>query len=466
MSKKLLLLPLISCVLLASCTEEGANDTTIELPKQAQGKTITFKASPLSVETKSLSTKVEVIPNGNSDDLEWSDEAVSFFFYDNIARKQFFDEAIVTPIFGGADMDVTVPEDEGSYGVYAISPSGSYFTDNRSTTTLTIDNQTQDGTDLSHLSPYVFLYSHPENKLEVDNKGNSIGDIPLNFDVLASLIRFDVVNNSNTAVTLNSITVKFDGGGTLYKTATLNDLDGTLSYGNSEVHGEMTLTLENASLIANAGASRAYRAYMATFPSNGKGDLLIDLNVTANGVSFTIEYKLADSEILEGKRLYVGLDIIATDIPNADGSKYMTNGNNMYLTYQYPTTLTGGLQTWMIENSIEGSPDNAGVGFGALYYPASSASACVYPWRLPTVADYTRLLPLLVDESHLWAQVQESAGFYYMNSWSSHIQVRIWLSDSNNTLMFTLPSGSFDISNAQRWGGAGPIGSYVRCIRD
>ena len=426
MNKKLLFLPLIGCALFASCTEEGANDTNnqTELPKQAQGKTVTFKAAPLSVETKSLSTKVEVIPNGNNDDLEWTDESVSFGFFDG--SNIIFDEATVTPVFGGARMDVTIPEDPGTYSVYAISPSGSYFTDNRATTALTIDNQTQVGNDLSHLSPYVFLYSNPSTKLVVDENKNSTGEIPLSFDIISSLIRFDIVNNSSTEVTLNSITIKFDGDGTLYKTATLNDLLGTLTY-NGATHNEMTLTLDNASLAANS--SNPFSAYMAAFPSNGQGDLLIDLNITANGFQGIIAYIVTGSDISSGDRFYVGLNIINTDIP--DGSNIMKNGDNWYRTFDFPSGPDGSFQTWMIQNSVERPSTYSSLGYGSFYNRNTRSNACVSPWRLPTLDEYKALaqsltIPIyrnawLSDKSPNSKYVGSMYGeeTYYSMHWSS-----------------------------------------------
>jgi hypothetical protein len=407
MNKKLLFLPLIGCALLASCSEEGTNDAnnTIELPKQAHGKTITFKAEPLSVETKSLSTKVDVIPNGNNDDLEWTDESVSFGFFDG--SNIIFDDATVTPVFGGAKMDVTIPEDPGTYGVYAISPSGSYFTDNRATTTLTIDNQTQVGRDLSHLSPYVFLYSNPSTKLVVDENKNSTGDIPLSFDVLSSLIRFDIVNNSSTEVTLNSITIKFDGDRSLYKTVTLNDLDGTLTY-NGVTHDEMTLTLNNASLRANA--SDPFSAYMAAFPSNGSGDLLIDLGVTANGYSNVLKYILSNTSFDRSQRSYIELDVLDSDIPLLDGSIIKRIGNNDYKTFIFETGPFGTPQLWMIEDSREGSTKHSAPGPGHYYDDATRWQACPAPdWKLPNKNEFTALKSIL----HLNPQLYTLYTVYY-----------------------------------------------------
>ena len=462
MNKKLLFLPLIGCALLASCTEEGANDTNnqTELPKQAQGKTVTFKAAPLSVETKSLSTKVEVIPNGNNDDLEWTDESVSFGFFDG--SNIIFDEATVTPVFGGARMDVTIPDVPGTYGVYAISPSGSYFTDNRATTALTIDNQTQVGNDLSHLSPYVFLYSNPSTKLVVDENKNSTGDIPLSFDILSSLIRFDIANNSNTAVTLNSIEIKFSGGGTLYKTATLNDLDGSLTY-NGETHDEMALTLTGASLAANS--SNPFSAYMAAFPSNGQGDLLIDLDIIANGLTTTIEYLLNGSEILKESRLFVELDIIDSDIPNADGTFNRLVGDNYYATTIVPSGVNNANQIWMVEQSREGNPTHEGHGYGALYLWSVAQTACPDPWRLPSAAEGTQAISALGAHSEQWFMPPSSQWLSYRSSSGDpfyNMTFMLWTDQYGYFIVMSPSEGT-------RYHDGRAIietGYQVRCIRD
>ena len=468
MNKKLLFLPLIGCALFASCTEEGVNDRNnqTELPKQAQGKTVTFKAEPLSVETKSLSTKVEVVPNGNNDDLKWTNETVSFFFVDGAAKKIYTDEADVSVSLWGAEMDVTVPEDAGTYDIYAISPSGSYFT--TGTTTLTIDNQTQNGNDLSHLSPNIFLYSNPSTKLVVDENKNSTGDIPLSFDILSSLIRFDVINSSNTDVTLNSITIKFDGGGTLYKTATLNDINGALSYGMSdETYSEMTLTLNNA--YRAASVTTPFAAYMAAFPSNGSGDLLIDLNITANDRPETIKYKFSNIEITKGQRLYVGLDLNNSDFPAADGYFYMQNGENYYRTYEFPTTVDGRNQIWMTQNSIEQPSSWSSIGSGAFYTRDNASSACITPWRVPSADEVGRLLTYLsaLDNLSVWFHDSEIIGYFspHFGSFQSTINAQYRCDPGLRYIIgpaepyFSIPGGSDSVMMAGE-------GYYVRCVRD
>ena len=466
MNKKLLFLPLIGCALFASCTEEGANDTNnqTELPKQAQGKTVTFKAAPLSVETKSLSTKVEVVPNGNNDDLKWSDETVSFFFLDDVAKNIYTDEADVSVSLWGAEMDVTIPKDPGTYDIYAISPSGSYFT--TGTTTLTIDNQTQTGNDLSHLSPHIFLYSNPSTKLVVDENKNSTGEIPLSFDILSSLIRFDIVNNSNTAVTLNSITIKFADGGTLYKTATLNDFDGTLTY-NGEVHDKMTLSLENASLNASVGST--FSAYMAAFPSNGLGDLLIVLNITASGRKSDINYMLSDSEILKGKRLFVGLEILDLDVVQADGTKYYTNGTNTYKTREFPTSSSGGNMLWMVQNSLEGTPTAQSIGSGHYYKNSNAEGACITPWRLPTYDEMTRLAGyILSNGASEWVSSTDITGMWLDFRWDYDLSsYNAWIGQGTNVFYQMYSYNPWVVttflSNAV---GITQMAYPVRCVRD
>jgi hypothetical protein len=395
MNKKLLFLPLIGCALFASCTEEGVNDRNnqTELPKQAQGKTVTFKAEPLSVETKSLSTKVEVVPNGNNDDLKWTNETVSFFFVDGAAKKIYTDEADVSVSLWGAEMDVTVPEDAGTYDIYAISPSGSYFT--TGTTTLTIDNQTQTGNDLSHLSPYVFLYSNPSTKLVVDENKNSTGDIPLSFDILSSLIRFDIANNSNTAVTINSITIKFAGDGTLYKTATLNDFDGSLTY-NGETHDEMALTLTGASLAANS--SNPFSAYMAVFPSGGDGTLEITLNITSGDTTFPLVYECSAVEFLVGNRTFIEVAIEGFPIPDIHGDIYDRVGSADYKVQIYNTGNNNSQQVWMIENSSEGEYTSPALSAGAYYNYINKHNACPGDWRVPTRLEFEALRSIVHDD--------------------------------------------------------------------
>ena len=387
MNKKLLLFPLIGCALLASCTEEGTNDTNnaVGLPQKAQGKTVTFKAAPLSIETKSTSTKVDVKAEGNNDVLKWTNEDVSFFFYAG-AGKQFYSDFTVTKgwLEDEIDMDGDMPQLAGGYGIYAMSPAGDYFKDGSSTSILTIPQvQSQNGTNLSHLSPYIFLYSHPSTNLVVDNSGNSAGEILLNFDILASLVRFDVVNKSTKLITLNSIKIKLNNGGSLYTMATLQENSGALTGYSGQVT-DMTLNLSNS----NVSGGSSFAAYMASWPSVSSGSFEITLNVSftgSDGVDFV--YDLSGVNFVAGERTAIELNIVEDDTvpPMPYTSKKETIGGLEYvtLTYQPPG---GSTITWMVTNYNYNSVDN-----GYDLYTRN----CPQGWRPPVADDLQNLAELL-----------------------------------------------------------------------
>ena len=335
MNKKLLLFPLVSCALLASCTEEGANDATnqTELPKQAQGKTVTFTAAPVSIETKSASTKVNVKPDGDNDILEWTSEDISFFFFggnDNYYYEDF--SVTVTDGFTGKQISMTGqgPDEEGSYGIYAISPAGDYFKDNVSpTSTVTISQeqtQTLSNGSYAHLSDYIFLYSNPDEVLEVDAASNSDGELEMNFSPLSSLLRFDISTTSAEPVTLNSITIKYvngSGQGKLYRSATLNEYYGTLTGNTGDTYSDMTLNLPANTVISG---SNTYNAYMAVFPSGGEGTLEITLNITSGSDNEDIIYECPAVNFTSGQRTQIDLTYTRTtdgDIVLIDGKNYV-----------------------------------------------------------------------------------------------------------------------------------------------
>jgi len=317
MNKRLLFLPLISCALLTSCAGEDANEA-IEVPKVTGGRSITFEVEPLSVETKSLSTKVNVVPTPTSDGLEWTNEEVSFLFYEN-ENKQFESTFTVTKDFLGAiSMIGYRPATEGNYRVIALSPKGDYFKDASFNSTIEIQqSQTQNGRTYGHLTDCVYLYSHTNTLLDIDEKGDVVnGNFPLQFNPLNSLVRFDIFNESTKRVMLNSIKIHLGGDGVLYTAATLHEGAGTLQYSN-EVD-DMTLLLDNASI--NGGAGSPYIAYLAVWESNASGTLEIHLNYTPDGETARTEiYDLNAVFFESGLRTHIELNIEddeISDIPD------------------------------------------------------------------------------------------------------------------------------------------------------
>ena len=401
MNKKLLLLPLVSCVLLASCTEEGANDTTnqTELPKQAQGKAVTFTAAPVSIETKSASTKVNVKPDGDNDILEWTSEDISFFFFGGNDNYYYEDFAVtVTDGFTGKQISMTghVPDDEGNYGIYAISPAGDYFKGNVSpTSTVTISQeqtQTLSNGSYTHLSDYIFLYSNPSEVLEVDAAGNSDGELEMSFTPLSSLLRFDISTTSAEPVALNSITIKYvngSGQGKLYRSATLNEYYGTLTGNDSDTYSDMTLNLPANTVVSG---SSTYIVYMAVFPSDGEGVLEITLSITSGTVSTTLIYNCPDVLFVSGARTHIDLLIDKSEVPDAGGVFTSYIGDNAYLCALYPSGPSGENQIWMVDGSREGNSEQNQYGSYPVFTFANRFTACPEPWRVPSFDEAYRLL--------------------------------------------------------------------------
>ena len=317
MNKKLLFLPLISCALLVSCTEEGTNDpnNTSEFPKQAQGKTVTFKAAPVSIETKSASTKVNIKPNGESDVLEWaqSGDAVSVLF-DAGVSKQYYTDFTVEPVSGGFELSGgNIPRTEGNYKVYAIYPAGNYFVGNYADeSVLTIprvQTQTQNSGSYSHLKDFLFLYGGTSQNIAVDSESNSVGDYELNFTPKVSLLRFDITNSSNKNVTLNHVKISFERSVGLHKTATLNEKTGVLTPSLFDSHADMTLNLPTPTLTSSI--TTPYSAYMVVFNTPVTDKLLIVLNVTVDGETEDILFELPDTTFGVGEKTQIGLEIDA-----------------------------------------------------------------------------------------------------------------------------------------------------------
>ena len=382
MNKNILFLPLISCALLTSCAGEDANKT-IEPPQQAEGRSITFEVEPLGVETKSTSTKVSVRPTDASDGLEWTNnEEVSFLFYESEANQFESTFTVKKDLMGNVSMTGSRPATAGNYHVIAMSPKGDYFKDASFESTLSIpQTQTQTGSNYSHLTDYVYLYSHPTTKLAVDASGNTSGEFPLQFNPLNSLVRFDIVNESSKKVTLNSITIKLSGGGVLYTTATVQEGLGELTY--SGAVDDMTLELSNASI--EGGIATPFVAYMAAWSSNNSGNLEINLNITPDGeTARDITYDLNNVLFESGLRTHIGLNIEADDVTQ---NVYDNLGEEVinsltYKTYTY-TPPSGLTITWMMTNYNYLNNYDGYNGY---------VNSCPADWSAPTTTNIDALL--------------------------------------------------------------------------
>ena len=393
MNKKILFLSLISCALLTSCAGEDTKETT-GTPQPVQGKSVTFEVAPLSVETKSLSTKVNVKPTPTSDNLEWTEEQVSFLFYDN-PDKQFESTFSVKPgLMGGATLTGDRPATQGAYHVIALSPKGDYFKDTSFESILSIPNpQTQNGSTYGHLTDYMYLYSNSVELLNVQANGDLSGSFPLQFNPLNSLVRFDIVNESSKRVTLNSITIQLGGSGVLYTSAKLHEGQGTLDY--SGIVTTMTLDLSDAWI--NGGVTTPFSAYMAAWESGASGNLEIHLNITPDGESpRSVIYDLNNVLFESGQRTHIELNVTEGDVLHNIHDDINEEIINSYSYYTYTFTPPSGQSiTWMMTNYNNHLPNNG--------YDIRSVT-CPSQWSSPSVVNVTDLrdqlnkFPALVDE--------------------------------------------------------------------
>ena len=439
MNKKILFLPLIGCTLLSSCVGEDTNET-IEVPKVIGGRSITFEVEPLSVETKSLSTKVNVVPTPTSDGLEWTNEEVSFLFYES-DEKQLespFTVTVTNPLIGSPTVSMTGerPATEGNYHVIAISPANeNHFAASDFTTILEISQpQTQNGSTYAHLSDNIFLYSHSSTLLKIDAGGDVDGTFPLQFNPLNALVRFDIVNKSTKQVTLNKITIKLGGDGKLFTTAKLHVGNGSLEYSNDVT--EMTLNLSDASI--NGNATSPFIAYMAAWKSNTPAALEIKLNITPEGeTARDLIYDLDNVLFEEGVRTHIELDIEAGDVLlNVEDNIGEEVINSLtYKTYTY-TPPSGHSITWMMTNNNYNSTRDG-------YEPY--ARNCPSSWKAPSSTQVTELRAHFVSNPaiipHFYNAIQ-GPSYYYSNDNTS------WLPASSNKHTITSASTS-----SQTWPG-------------
>ena len=317
-NKYALTYPLLALSLvLGSCSQEEGDNT---FPEDSQRKTITFTVNPVTAETKDISTRVSLntgSSNGN-DGLDWvNNDKVSFYFigenYNNV-KKTF-----TVSVGGTTTITGETPETEGDYTIFAISPYKSTYFPTYGSTTLTIPaslTQDPDPANLTHnhLSDYIYMYANPSNIISVDGAKNATGgDIALDFNLLISLLRFEIVNNSSSDIKLQSVSISYpDEAAKLYSTLELDENNYTFSPTNAS-HEKMTLNFSDIALASGNGSG----GYLPIFPTTIASALNVDVNITrTNNKKHTIPFVINDIQALEaGSRYIIPLTIIDTDIP-------------------------------------------------------------------------------------------------------------------------------------------------------
>jgi len=394
--KYALIYPLFAMGLVfGSCSQEDGDNILPE--KNSQSKTITFTANPVNAETKSISTRVDLVPGASNrnDGLKWvDDEKISFKFigeeYDDIKTY-----TVSVDNEGVASITGATPDNADDYKILALSPAKGTHFPAIGNTFLTIPDEFTQEENHRHLRDYTYMYAKPDGTVSVDGAKNATGgNIELNFNLLISLLRFEVSNGSSSYVTLKNIKVSFPSGESaqLISRAIFND-DGSLSPVGFHNDG-MLLKFSDIQLSQYASEL----GYLSLFPTESASSLNIDLTVeTFDGRTKTVEYEISNVPALKAANRYiVELNIDDTDLAESFSDRVGTDNLNGfdYVTYTF-VTQDNTTVTWQVSPMmVTDSP---------LYLLGIGNDACPYPYSPPNKRDLENLhaelitYPSLVD---------------------------------------------------------------------
>ena len=319
-NKYALAYPLLALgLVLGSCSQEEGDNA---LPENvSQNKTITFTVNSVTAETKDISTRVTVESSGRfGDALKWEDnDKVSFFYF----NSEFTHGQTIpfTVSVDGSTPSITggFPTKADDYNIRALYPhNASNFLNDE--TYLTIPDPQVYDADLNYLRNVIFMYAQPNTTVNVDSEENATGgDIELDFDILNTLLRFDIMNNSSSEVYLQKIDIRFpDGAGAkLASRVLLNEEQGTVSLVDNvnSVHTVQSLLFNDQLLNGN---NVGIQPFMSIFPTDAATSLHVDLTLKfSDQTTKTLLYKIDDIEpLVAGSRYSINLTIYDDDVPS------------------------------------------------------------------------------------------------------------------------------------------------------
>jgi hypothetical protein len=304
---------------LGACSEESGVESPQE-PSIDRGQTVTFKANPLDTETKSVGTKVSLNPQinpANPDELSWeSTDKISFHFFDKSTNHHFTPAAgfsVSVSADGSADLTGDIPANAGTYNMYAISPmSADNFKSNQlGFRNLTIPQvQVQSGNrNTDHISDYLYLYAKMDDALEVRGTDDWAGTANLDFQLMPSILRFDIENWSGKDLKLKDLKISYPdaGTGTLYQTHRLYEDSGDLLPISNGAYESITLDMQSSVLNQND----VYSGYIVLFPTTAAGKLNIDIALIADNDLLSLKLS-ADVPSFEASNKY-NIDVLVDD---------------------------------------------------------------------------------------------------------------------------------------------------------
>jgi len=382
---------------LGACSEESGVESPQE-PSIDRGQTVTFKANPLDTETKSVGTKVSLNPQinpANPDELTWeSTDKISFHFFDRSTNHHFTPAdgfSVSVSADGSADLTGDIPANAGTYNMYAISPmSADNFKSNQlGFRNLTIPQvQVQNGNrNTDHISDYLYLYAKMDDALEVRGTDDWTGTTGLDFQLIPSILRFDIENWSGKDLKLKDLKISYPDAGTstLYQTYRLYEDSGDGHPIASSAYESITLDMQSELLNQND----VYSGYIVLFPTTKAGKLNIDLSFTFEDYTVTIPMSADVPDFYASTRSIISLhldrDLIYSVLPDVGVS---TINDNLYKTL----TINRGTNN---ELTIMIDPVDWGIAASepdhAIRTPMN-VHLCNSPWRMPTTTDLDNLL--------------------------------------------------------------------------
>jgi len=224
----------------------------------------------------------------------------------------------------------------GDYTAYGFFPSSTWKMDNDYSDFLEAHiptYQQQSDATSTHLGPYMLM------KAEKNVTVNSSSPISLSYKHLASVLRFDVWNNSGDAnLKLNQINVNLTSNKKVFGTAAkLDNIDDPSLTINSNANVlqlilEMTGAARNFSLKADKQQCQGYMAVLptATDAFETGDDLYIQLSLTdgINNYTVTKHYNVGgdldflENGIMQGKSYYFQIEVNSRNLNQVIGTTY------------------------------------------------------------------------------------------------------------------------------------------------
>jgi hypothetical protein len=306
-------LPLLfTCLSLSSCSEE--TETTFP-----SGQKATFSANAVTAETRSASTRVSLTPGADissSDALSWqTGDLLNFRFFNgasSVASVQPFEVKQVESD-GSATIEGIVPDISGTHDIVSIYPYKATFQNGNNPTITLPAAQTQvSAGNFTYLKDHLYLRAMLANGIDIISPTNYDVKGVLNYNLLTSLLRFDIKNSTRQNITIKSLNLKVEDSntsGTFYTSAILNIPNGTLTE-ESETNS-LTLNAPNVNLADNG----SYIGYLSVLPTSSAGDLVLTVDVLdENGIDKTFAYDLTNVPAFEsGFRYAASIDLAIDD---------------------------------------------------------------------------------------------------------------------------------------------------------